>query len=549
MSLSLSEKTERRWVFGISFLLGAVIFIMIYGPHVLDPFCDDWIMAAADRDLAQHYLGFCLYRSSPWQFPLGLITTASYPHDMSVIYTDSIPLLAFLFKLISPLLPQIFQYLGIYGMISMALMGGMGGLLIHRLTHRADIAVIASILYTLSWTVQFRMFYHTSLTSQWLILIAIYLWLTVEPSEHMGRNLTKYALLSGAAILIHPYIWAMCAGITLMSQAEYLIKSRDIKKVLAYTGTFIVTGILLLYIFGGFAGDTKANLGVGTYEANLNSLYNSMELAYMPGFPVALAQYEGFAYLGAGVFFLLICAAGILLVERKLPHMGMRRVMLTITAALFFIFSLLPEISLNDRVLLDLDLGRAYRAFAGIFRSNGRFIWPVWILIVSAAVVYVTRKARKKTLLILMILVLLIQIVDMIPFIRKSHSTYATAGHEYTDPYETDSGMERLAEGREHIVMDLGNDVGLDQSQAVSYYAYKHGMTTNDFYYARPIGDKVNGTREELMADMREGRYDDSLLYVLGEDTLPLYRDFDLNIYEVAGKYVALHEKNGTNAE
>ncbi|MBQ2454387.1 MAG: hypothetical protein II497_08055, partial [Lachnospiraceae bacterium] len=114
---------------------------------------------------------------------------------------------------------------------------------------------------------------------------------------------------------------------------------------------------------------------------------------------------------------------------------------------------------------------------------------------------------------------------------------------------ETDSGMERLAEGREHIVMDLGNDVGLDQSQAVSYYAYKHGMTTNDFYYARPIGDKVNGTREELMADMREGRYDDSLLYVLGEDTLPLYRDFDLNIYEVAGKYVALHEKNGTNAE
>jgi hypothetical protein len=74
-------------------------------------------------------------------------------------------------------------------------------------------------------------------------------------------------------------------------------------------------------------------------------------------------------------------------------------------------------------------------------------------------------------------------------------------------------------------------------------------MTTNDFYYARPIGDKVNRTREELMADMQEGIYDDTLMYVLGEDILPLYRDFDLNVYEVGDKYIALHEKNGTNAE
>ena len=67
-------------------------------------------------------------------------------------------------------------------------------------------------------------------------------------------------------------------------------------------------------------------------------------------------------------------------------------------------------------------------------------------------------------------------------------------------------------------------------------------MTTNDFYYARPIGSKVQNTLEALRHDMENGQYDDSLLYVLGEDKLALYRSFDLHFYEIKGRYVASHE-------
>ena len=96
-----SDVTDRIRVFALSALFGALLFVMIYGPYVLNPFYDGWIFMTGERDLPQHYLGFCLYRSSPWQFPIGLVTTASFPHDMSVIYTDAIPLFAFLGKLLS----------------------------------------------------------------------------------------------------------------------------------------------------------------------------------------------------------------------------------------------------------------------------------------------------------------------------------------------------------------------------------------------------------------------------------------------------------------
>jgi hypothetical protein len=308
-------------------------------------------------------------------------------------------------------------------------------------------------------------------------------------------------------------------------------------------GVFCLAGIALLYVFGGFAGDTNANLGVGTYETNLNSLYNSMGLAMLPGFPVALGQYEGFGYLGAGILFLLIIAIGILLVDHRLPRLGIRRIMICLTAILFMLFSILPEISFNDKILLDLDLGRIYRAFAGIFRSNGRFIWPVAFLFMTAAIVFVTKKAKRRTLTILMVFVLVIQVADMMPYLKDRHATYAKPDMIYDDPLEKSELMNKAAAGRTHIIMDMEDDVGLDQSQAVNYYAYRHDMTTNDFYYARPIGDKVRKTRQSLKSDMENGDYDDNLLYIIGADRLPDYKDYDLHFYDLNGRYLAVHDR------
>ena len=537
-SSSSSAETERIQVFILSALLGAFLFILIYGPYVLNPFYDDWIFMTGERDLAQHYLGFCLYRSSPWQFPIGLVTTASYPHDMSVIYTDAIPLFAFLGKLLDPVLPPVFQYLGIYGFLSMALMGGTGALIIYEYTRSKSVSFVSSAFFTLSWAVLYRMFYHTSLTSQWLILLALYLWMRLRPEEHTVRNALIYACFSGAGILIHPYIWAMCGGITAMSLLEYVIKTKDIRRFLLYGFTFCSVGVVCLFAFGAFAVGKGASLGAGSYEANLNTFINSMGYALLPGLPVALLQYEGFCYLGAGMLLLIVICAGLMALKRIRPHMDLHRWLVVITGLCFLVFSIIPEISWGEKIILDFDLGRYIGTFVGIFRSNGRFIWPLSYLFMICAIVFLCRHMNKRIVLIILTACLLLQTADMMPFIKEKHKLFSVKDYEYTGILDDNAALEETAGRYDHIVMDIKDG---EVDQYLSYYAYLHGMTTNDFYYARPIESKVQNTLEALRSDMEKGKYDDRLLYFLGEDKLPLYKNYDLHFYEINGRYLASH--------
>ena len=103
------------FIFSCSGLFGALFFIFIFGTAILDFRYTDWLMNY--NDLTQHYLGWEFFRISSWSFPLGLLENIVYPYRISVIYTDSIPLFAMFFRLLSPLLPSGFQYFGLFGII------------------------------------------------------------------------------------------------------------------------------------------------------------------------------------------------------------------------------------------------------------------------------------------------------------------------------------------------------------------------------------------------------------------------------------------------
>lgn len=64
--------TNKLWVIMLlSGLIGAILFISIYGVKILDPTYEDWLFEGGD--LTQHYLGWVFYRRSGWHFPIGLI--------------------------------------------------------------------------------------------------------------------------------------------------------------------------------------------------------------------------------------------------------------------------------------------------------------------------------------------------------------------------------------------------------------------------------------------------------------------------------------------
>ena len=93
--LSVARRpAARHWYAMAAALAGILFFLALYGVQVLDPANPDWILNRGP-DPSQHYLGWEFYRQSPLRLPfLGMSYSTVYPYRISVLYTDSIPLLA-----------------------------------------------------------------------------------------------------------------------------------------------------------------------------------------------------------------------------------------------------------------------------------------------------------------------------------------------------------------------------------------------------------------------------------------------------------------------
>ena len=63
-----------------------------------------------NNDASFYQLGWYFFQNDVWRFPLGSNTNFGYEIASSIVYTDSIPILAFIFKLFKSFIPENFQY-------------------------------------------------------------------------------------------------------------------------------------------------------------------------------------------------------------------------------------------------------------------------------------------------------------------------------------------------------------------------------------------------------------------------------------------------------
>ena len=119
------KKYSRSFLFLCGALIGAVAFFIVFTPSALDPTNLSYVRGGyVERDIIQHYAGWNFYRSAPLSFPLGISESMNAPEGASVVYSDSIPLFAILFRLLDPILPEQFQYLGLFVFTSFVLQIG-----------------------------------------------------------------------------------------------------------------------------------------------------------------------------------------------------------------------------------------------------------------------------------------------------------------------------------------------------------------------------------------------------------------------------------------
>ena len=323
---------------GLCALLGAVagiaVFLMLYGTMTLNVTNDGWILNGYDEtDIQQHYAGWLLFRNSHWTFPLGMCDTLAIPDGTILSYTDSLPWVSILFKLLRGFLPSTFQWFGWYTLFCFAMQGMAGALLCTRgkmLASRVAplFGALGGLLFACLPTLWERAFRHVALASQYLFLFGLYFYLEYRTALYNGKAprwaWALFPLLGFAAVGIHPYFLPPVMICALLAAVDL---ARIARRPGAGAGLFGVS--ILAALAGGFltgalgSGVEVSRDGYGGLSMNLNAVLNpqsrggyvwSRLLPQQFQYP---EQYDGFNYLGLGVLVLVLCRLAV-------PHLAHR---------------------------------------------------------------------------------------------------------------------------------------------------------------------------------------------------------------------------------
>ena len=534
----ISKKREEKALFLWGMAVGFICFLLMFGVKIVDVTYDAWIFQG-DIDLRQHYIGWCHFRTSDWHFPLGMIDSLSYPYSVSVIWTDSIPLFALFFKLFRGILPETFQYLGLFTFLSFGLQGGLSAVLLRQVTDKKAVCMCGVFPFVLSFPILKRCFYHTALSAQWILVLALFIWFSGVTHADRKKKMLLWGGMSVLCVLIHSYFIPMTALIMVADFAEDYWKQREWKSSLFGFAAFVSAGLLTLFALGAFTGAVNTDYGLGGFNSNLNTLFNPLDHgALLKELPLATDfQYEGFGYLGAGIL-LLLMASVVLLVKhlvsekitvRAIMEKHRRAVLMLAVMLVFFAAALYPEISLNEKILFRIPVPLALMKLFGFFRSNGRFIMPVVYLLMTAAMGIAGRFAGKRILPLLLTVCILLQAADLSGEYKKNREQYANPPQEYESALLQEEVANALSEYR-HFVM-MYDDV--TDMMEVEYCAYRLGMTNNRFYYARDIDAQVETSLKAYRQAVYAGCAEKDCVFLFDEASYEEMKESGLYFCEV----------------
>lgn len=516
---------RKSQIFLLGCVIGALAFLLIYGIAPLDVTNDSWVRGGfVEQDIQQHYAGWLFYRQSPLTIPLGLAQGINWPHGISVLYTDSIPLFAVLFRLINAVLPPVFQYFGLYTLLCFMLQGGFAALLL-GLFLKPACALLGTIPLVFSPILIERAFRHTSLAAHFLLLAALYYYVL---SSRQNRFAYKgLFLLNVLTITLHPYFVPMTFAITFALLLEYAVRNHSWIAPAGYLIANLAATVAVGALLGLFTATAEGGSVVeyGYFGMNLNALWNPVSRfdtkwsILLPVQNQILGNYDSFAYLGLGMLICLPVAVLWILAKKELPallHWAKRHWALGAVCLILTTFAVSNIVTANGALLFKIPLPHSLVRLCTIFRASGRMFWPVYYLIVLFCIIFCARILNGRKALICLTLLAAVQLIDLSPALLQRHRMFSNYEPAYPSQLISDF-WQQASEQYDHLV-------SLDSLQYdplnLALYAADHHMTTNDPFAARFDEVQLETQRSETIAQLRQGQIDPQSLYLMQDEAL-----------------------------
>jgi hypothetical protein len=503
----------------IPLILGAFVLLLVTGGTIIVPTNIAWLER---MDPAQGYLGWEFFRKSAWSLPIGLNPNYGLEISTSILFSDSLPLFAFLFKLVARWLPTPFQYAGLWLLCCFLLQAWFGWKIVRLMSEDLLICVSAVGLFLFAPPLLLRVGVHFSLAGQWVILASLYLYF-VEPKR--GKYIW-WPLLIFVTTLVHPYLLVMVLGLWVADLWKRLLIGKGGMRALAREIVLVgALGVFGLWAVGYFQfGEAGSSGSFGLFRMNLLSPIDpgfeypgwqsnwSYLLKDLPGGP---GDYEGFNYLGLGLLIGLVL--GLAVVIHRFPGIGEKRKWLPLLIILlgFTLFSLSNNIGIGAKEI-SFSAPAWVLKYAGVFRASGRMFWPVFYAICCAVIWVLIRGYRGRWAAIILAAMLLIQAVDTSAGWRPiRHLLSRKVGSTWDTPLKSD--FWRLAASSYKKVRRLMPGNLKQDWEVFAHYAATHNMATDSVYFARVNSGQVNRAIERARAAIAAGNFAADSLYILDE--------------------------------
>lgn len=517
----------RKWSVLIPISLGIISFLLVLSPSVLDPRNIAWL--AGGGDTTQHYLGWVFYRYGPWTMPLGLNPQFGLEISSSIVFSDSIPLMAFLLKPFSLWLPEPFQYLGIWMLLCFVLQAYFAWLLIGLYSPDWVIKLLGAALLIFAPPMLFRLVVHIPLASHFVVLAALYL--VLRPGSN--HRILYWAILLGLSMLINFYLFAMALLLWIADLIDRALFEHGLSaRAFTFEMPIVLIGVGIAFWQAGYLAleSSSSSWGLGFYRMNMLSIFNPMGWSYFLNhlyLNSVAGEYEGFNYLGLGLLvLLLITIFKITSHHRLFVRQCQRHPALCLGLLVLTLFAITHQlgfgasnfsITLPDRLL----------SFAGTLRSSGRLFWPVWYIIVLFCIFVVLRVFTRSQAVGILIVALCFQVIDTSAKWWPRHQQLAAnSGGQLLSPLKH-AFWERVPNHYRDVLRRplVENPPDWD---ILASFAAGHRMGTDFVYLARVDRRKIELVNQQFSRILESGAWDAHSLYAIDNASiLPVLSQVD----------------------
>lgn len=523
------KKTNNNLIIFIwAVFFGGLYSIYLIG-KLINPFNIDWLFNRGDP--ASHFIGWLYFSQDSWFWPLTFSKNLAYPTGAIISYSDSIPLWAIIFKLLSHFFSNNIQYFGCFIVFNFIMQFFWGAKLSFLFKKKSIYsAILSGLLFMLAPPLTWRLHGHFALTSHWLILSGIWCYYQLKSTPNIKRIITIQLIFLLIASGIHPYLATMVLGLAIAGQLQLFI----LRNFSLFKTTFIlilsISILILGWYFWGYLpspGSQSNSYSYGHFALNVLSIINPQDSSlFMNTLPLRTGDYEGFNYLGLGII-LLIFANLFKLISQKNQQIIRIKSFPQLISSWFFkdlalylllicliIFSLSNKISWGNSIILEYPLPTIVRNLFENFRASGRFFWTVHYAIILGLIVSTFRIWKHQQTKVLLTIIVLIQFLDLLPLHAgstlwmKSQSSNSLKSEVW----------KHLHEEYNQLIILPSHQCGNSPAPFPIFekLAVLQGLKTNSAYLARYRSEDLQIHCEELLNLFSSKHLDKDTAYILG---------------------------------